>query len=86
MTVEVFSFAASLTPPDMPPTLFRVEVGTRIRAARRFYGKTQREIAELSGINQTDICKLENGKRGLTANELVLVAAAILAPGEATRV
>ena len=50
--------ARDLRPPDHP----MVRVGRQIRAARVHASLTQRQVEELTGIDQTAISRLENGK------------------------
>lgn len=40
----------------------RKRIGKRLVDFRKEYGLTQRDLAELSGINYTSICKIEGGR------------------------
>lgn len=53
-------------------------LGGRLKAAREHAGLTQVQLAEAAGVNQSDITKLENGKRQGTA-ALARIAAAVKA-------
>ncbi|EZQ00966.1 MULTISPECIES: helix-turn-helix domain-containing protein [unclassified Acinetobacter] len=40
----------------------RVEIGEKIRIARKALGHTQQELSELTRINKTTISEIENGR------------------------
>lgn len=52
--------ARDLRPPDHP----MVRIGAQLKAARVHASLTQRHVEELTGIDQTTISRLENGKGG----------------------
>ena len=58
----------------VPPLEKTVRPGRLLRAARIRFGKTQKELAERTGINQADISKLENGTRNPSVNLLKRLA------------
>ena len=52
-----------------------MEVGLRIKAIRELNNISQEKLARKTKIlNQSQICKIENGQRTLKANELVKIA------------
>ncbi len=44
---------------------FLSDIGERVRAAREGRGMTQRELAEATGLSQSNIWEIEHGKRDL---------------------
>ena len=50
------------------------EVGIKIAKAREIRNMTQKELAEVTGISQANICKLEKGKLNPSLNILKRVA------------
>lgn len=52
-----------------------VEVGLRIKEIRELNNISQEKLARKTKIlNQSQICKIENGQRALKANELLKIA------------
>lgn len=52
-----------------------MEVGLRIKELREFNNISQEKLAKkIKILNQSQICKIENGQRALKANELVQIA------------
>ncbi|CAM2076897.1 MAG: Helix-turn-helix domain-containing protein [uncultured Clostridium sp.] len=52
-----------------------MEVGLRIKEIRELNNISQEKLARKTKIlNQSQICKIENGQRTLKANELVKIA------------
>jgi transcriptional regulator with XRE-family HTH domain len=50
------------TPPDDDPYDVRLAFGRGIRALRLYHGFTQRELGERSGLDQSNISRLETGR------------------------
>lgn len=50
------------------------ELATIIRKAREEAGLSQRDLSKLTGIQQADICKLENANANPSFNTLVRLA------------
>jgi transcriptional regulator with XRE-family HTH domain len=50
------------------------EMGDRVRQLRENSGASQAQLGEALGLDQTAVSKIEAGKRGLTARELMLAA------------
>jgi transcriptional regulator with XRE-family HTH domain len=53
------------------------EIGRRLRAIRDARGVTQVELAELLGIDQSNVSSIERGVRGLTVHQAVKLAKAL---------
>lgn len=52
-----------------------MEVGLRIKEIRELSNISQEKLAKKTKIlNQSQICKIENGQRALKANELLKIA------------
>ncbi|MDC4241657.1 MULTISPECIES: helix-turn-helix transcriptional regulator [Clostridium] len=52
-----------------------MEVGLRIKEIRELNNISQEKLARKTKIlNQSQICKIENGQRALKANELLKIA------------
>lgn len=52
-----------------------MEVGLRIKEIREANNISQSKLAKkIKTLNQSQICKIENGKRALKANELIQIA------------
>ncbi len=52
-----------------------MEVGLRIKMIREMNNVSQEKLArKMKVLNQSQICKIENGKRTLKANELAEIA------------
>ena len=50
-----------------------MQVELRIKQLREKNNISQEELAKKLDLNQSQLCKIENGKRGLKANELIKV-------------
>ena len=48
-----------------------------IKAVRKQKGITQQRLSEVSGIDQSSISRMENGKQGISLNNLYLIANAL---------
>ena len=63
---------------DRPPTHPLVAVGGQVRAARMHASLTQRQVEDLTGIDQTSISRLENGRgSNMPLGRFALLLAAI---------
>lgn len=52
-----------------------MEVGLRIKEIRELSNISQEKLAKkIKILNQSQICKIENGQRALKANELLKIA------------
>ena len=47
-----------------------IEIGTRLRDARKYLGLSQEDVANVMGLPRTAINKIENGKRKVDTVEL----------------
>ena len=56
---------------------FYLEVGRRIRAARKEIGLTQESLASLASLTRTSITNIEKGRQKLLLHTLADVAAAL---------
>lgn len=55
-----------------------MKVGFRIKKVRQINGISQYELAEkIKSLNQSQICKIENGDRTLKVEELKIIADAL---------
>lgn len=55
-----------------------MKVGIRIKKVREINGLTQFDLAEkVKLLNQSQICKIENGSRSLKVEELINIADAL---------
>lgn len=52
-------------------------VGRNIKTARESANLTQAQLAELTGMDQSEISRIERGSRGLSVNRLGLIAEAL---------
>lgn len=59
------------------PEALGVELGTRLRAARRRAGLTMHHLAELSGVSQSHLSQMENGKVSPSINTLYRLATSL---------
>lgn len=59
-----------------------MNVGERIRAARKQAGMTQKDLTEKTGICRSGICLYESGKRTIDINSLRKIASALNVPIE----
>lgn len=50
---------------------------TSIKEAREKAGYSQSELAEMVGLNQATICRIENGQQRLYVDQLKLIAEAL---------
>jgi transcriptional regulator with XRE-family HTH domain len=57
-----------------------VEVGQNIKARRIVKGLTQTQLAEVLGINQSSVAKIESGDREVSAREALLLADLFVIP------
>ncbi len=48
-----------------------------IKAVRKEKGITQQRLSEVSGIDQSSISRMENGKQGISISNLYLIAKAL---------
>lgn len=55
-------------------------LGGKIRAIRQLKKMSQRELADKVNFSQSQISKLENGTRKITADEIRLIADALAIP------
>ncbi len=58
----------------------RVEVGRRLREARRRRGLSQSEVSQSAGITQASLSNYETGKRELPLSTVLNLAAALDVP------
>lgn len=58
----------------------RVEIGRRIREARRRRGLSQSEVSQVAGITQASLSNYETGKRELPLSTVMNLAAALDVP------
>lgn len=54
-----------------------VQIGLRIRAARKAKGMTQREVSQKTGLDQAYISRLENGTAEGSSSQILSIARAI---------
>lgn len=52
-------------------------IGRRLAALRKELGFTMRDLAELTGLSQGHISRLENGRQGFRARTLIRIAEAL---------
>lgn len=58
-------------------------VGQKLQAARKRSGLTQAEVSERSGVHDTEISRIEAGKRDPRVSTLIRLAKAVgVAPGD----
>ena len=62
---------------DSPTTSRRIEVGRRLRDARRRRGLSQSEVSQSAGITQASLSNYETGKRELPLSTILNLAAAL---------
>ncbi len=60
----------------------RDAVGSRVRELREAREMTQSELAALLGVSVPTVSRLESGERGLTAEELALLAGRFGVPAD----
>ena len=53
------------------------EIGRRVQALRRERGLTMRELAEMTGLSQGQVSRLENGHQGFRSGTLLRLAKAL---------
>jgi transcriptional regulator with XRE-family HTH domain len=53
------------------------QIGVRIKELRQDLSMTQAELAELLGLDQSAVSRIEEGRRALTARELALASEAL---------
>jgi transcriptional regulator with XRE-family HTH domain len=53
-----------------------ITLGRRVRTAREVAGLSQRDLAKLANIHQSQISRIENGERQLFVSELYAIARA----------
>jgi ribosome-binding protein aMBF1 (putative translation factor) len=61
--------AKKASPEGKPPTLFK-NIGAAVKVAREKKGLSQKDLAQLTGINQPDISKIEKGRENITLRTL----------------
>src|SRR5690606_13055477 len=66
--------------PAGPPTAGRLRLGTLIRTQRAARGLGQAELARMVGISPSALSQVERGVRGLSAESLVRIWAALGVP------
>ena len=59
---------------------YRRQIAQRIKAARKDKGKTQAEVAQTTGMDQSYISRLENATAEGTPSQLMAIARAIGVP------
>lgn len=64
---------------DVPITELQERFGTNFRQARLSAGLTQVQVSELSGINQSDLSKIERGAVNLTLGTMQRLATIVAA-------
>jgi len=62
------------------PNRFTIEMGNRVRAARKEARLNQEELAETVGRRQATISDIERGKKEMGLSTLVLIANALEKP------
>ena len=62
------------------PNSFTIEMGKRVRAARKEAGLLQGELAKMVRRRQATISDIEHGKKEMGLSTLVLIAAALEMP------
>ena len=65
---------------DSIPNKFTIHLGELIRKARLESNMTQSELAERANFSQTAISQIEQGKRGVSAAEILYFSAALDKP------
>lgn len=73
----------SNTPDDQRLPALRTQIGHRLRQARRAAGRSQEEVAEISGVSRTHVVDIESGRRSLQYDRLFDLAAATATTVEA---
>jgi len=68
---------------DQGQPLTNEEIGSRIREARKSAGLSEEAFAELLGLTQPTVSRIEAGKRSVGAAELVRIAEAVGRPAQA---
>ena len=63
-------------PEGKPPVLF-LNIGRAVRGARVRKGLSQKDLAQLTGINQPDISKIEEGRKNITLRTLFYLSKAL---------
>jgi DNA-binding XRE family transcriptional regulator len=61
----------------MKPTPQRKKIGRDLKVLRTVWGKTQQEMADMIGIHQTALSRVENGTQCLTDEELIHLRAKV---------
>jgi len=74
---EIFDLVADK---QSAPNSFTIEMGKKVRQARKEAGLKQGELAQLVGRRQATISDIERGKKEMGLSTLVLVAAALEKP------
>jgi len=62
------------------PNSFTIEMGKKVRQARKEAGLKQGELARMVGRRQATISDIEHGKKEMGLSTLVLIAAALEKP------
>lgn len=52
----------------------RVAIAARLKAAREQAGLTQGQVAKLLGLHRPSVSEIEAGRRGVSADELIILA------------
>lgn len=72
--------------PDLPASKPRQAFADNVRAAREKAGLTQEQLAWASGLHQTEIARIESGRRNPGLDTIFKVARGLeVAPGELFR-
>jgi ribosome-binding protein aMBF1 (putative translation factor) len=62
---------------DLAALRTRYRIARELRAARQTHGLTQQQLAEMTGIDQGDISRIETGEANPTLETLSTIGAAI---------
>lgn len=62
------------------PTLVDVEIGSRVKLARKISGLSQQQLGDVAGITFQQIQKYERGQNRISASRLVEIAKALNKP------
>ncbi|MFG6386069.1 MAG: helix-turn-helix domain-containing protein [Muribaculaceae bacterium] len=59
------------------PKIIRTEIGTKIRNAREAAALSQQQLADLAGIDRTNVAKIETGRYNVTLETLSRICTAM---------